>query len=93
LERAISHAGEHAGAVIEGVRSVVGQAVHVLERLGFPRDAESGVPFNPERHEVVGVVEQPDSPPGTVVEVLRPGYGTGSRQLRPAAVVVNRRGE
>jgi hypothetical protein len=31
--------------------------------------------------------------PGTVVEVLRPGYGEGSRQLRPAAVVVSRRGE
>jgi molecular chaperone GrpE len=93
LERAISHAGEHAGAVIDGVRNVVGQAVHVLERLGFPRDDESGVPFDPERHEVVGVVEQPDSPAGTVVDVLRPGYGTGSRQLRPAAVVVSRRGE
>jgi molecular chaperone GrpE len=42
---------------------------------------------------VVGVVDHPDSAPGTVVEVLRPGYGQGSRQLRPAAVVVSRRGE
>ena len=42
--------------------------------------------------EVVGVVEH-DSAPGTVVEVLRPGYGQGSSQLRPAAVVVSRREE
>ena len=26
--------------------------------------------------------------PGTVVRVLRPGYGTGQRQLRPGAVTV-----
>ena len=35
------------------------------------------MPFDPQRHEVVGVVDAPDSAPGTVVEVLRPGYGTG----------------
>ena len=29
----------------------------------------------------------PDVPPGTVLEVLRPGYGDGDHQLRPAAVV------
>jgi molecular chaperone GrpE len=93
LERAISHAGQQSDAVIEGVRSVLGQAVHVLTQLGYPRHADTGVPFDPERHEVVGVVDQADSAPGTVIEVLRPGYGEGARQLRPAAVVVSRRGE
>jgi molecular chaperone GrpE len=93
MERAISHAGDRSDAVLEGVRSVLEQALQVLERLGYPRDAQAGVPFDPERHEVVGVVDQPDSQPGTVVEVLRPGYGEGSRQLRPAAVVVSRREE
>jgi molecular chaperone GrpE len=93
MERAISHAGDRSDAVLEGVRSILEQALQVLERLGYPRDAQAGVPFDPERHEVVGVVDQPDSQPGTVVEVLRPGYGEGSRQLRPAAVVVSRREE
>ena len=93
LERAIAHTGDQSDAVVEGVRSILGQALQVLEQLGYPRDAESGVPFDPQRHEVVGVVEHGDSAPGTVVEVLRPGYGEGSRQLRPAAVVVSRRGE
>ena len=93
LERAISHAGDQSDAVVEGVRSILDQALQVLEQLGYPRDAQAGVPFDPQRHEVVGVVEHPDSAPGTVVEVLRPGYGQGSRQLRPAAVVVSRREE
>ncbi|WP_406816134.1 nucleotide exchange factor GrpE [Mycobacterium sp. M23085] len=93
LERAISHAGDESSAVLDGVRSVLQEAVQVLERLGYPRDAEVGVQFDPERHEVVGVVDQPDRAPGTVLEVLRPGYGEGTRQLRPAAVVVSRREE
>ena len=93
LERAISHAGDRSDAVLEGLRSILEHALQVLEQLGFPRDAEAGVPFDPERHEVVSVVDHPDSAPGTVLEVLRPGYGEGSRQLRPAAVVVSRRGE
>lgn len=65
-------------------RSSSSSAIRAMRRQGA---------FDPERHEVVGVVEQPDSAPGTVVEVLRPGYGEGSRQLRPAAVVVSRREE
>ena len=93
LERAINHADDQSDAVVEGVRSILDQSLQVLEQLGYPRDAQSGVPFDPQRHEVVGVVEHGDSAPGTVVEVLRPGYGKGSRQLRPAAVVVSRRGE
>jgi molecular chaperone GrpE len=93
LERAIAHAADDSGAVGQGVRTILDQARHVLERLGYRRDAEKGVPFDPQRHEVVGVVESEDQAPGTVVEVVRPGYGEGERQLRPAAVVVSRRGE
>jgi molecular chaperone GrpE len=93
LERALSYEGGNSGAVVEGVRTVLAHAVQVLERLGYARDTMTGVPFDPQRHEVVGVVEQPDTAPGTVVEVLRAGYGTGGQQLRPAAVVVSRRGE
>jgi molecular chaperone GrpE len=93
LERAIAHTGDQSDAIIEGVRSILGEGLQVLERLGYPRDAESGVPFDPQRHEVVGVVEDADKAPGTVVEVLRPGYGQGSSLLRPAAVVVSRQEE
>ncbi|MFD8566747.1 nucleotide exchange factor GrpE [Streptomyces sp. NPDC059639] len=91
LELALTHAGSDAGAIVEGVRAVRDQAVNVLELLGYPRHAETGVAFDPARHEVVGVVQAPDASPGTIVEVLRPGYGDGERQLRPAAVTVAKR--
>ncbi|MGW3819779.1 nucleotide exchange factor GrpE [Streptomyces sp. NPDC005046] len=91
LELALSHAAADPGAIVEGVRAVRDQAVNVLERLGYPRHAETGVSFDPARHEVVGVVQDPDADPNTVVQVLRPGYGEAERQLRPAAVTVAKR--
>ncbi|MFD5876902.1 nucleotide exchange factor GrpE [Streptomyces sp. NPDC060322] len=91
LELALSHADADSGAVVEGIRAVRDQAVNVLELLGYPRHAETGVAFDPARHEVVSVVDDPDVEPGTVVQVLRPGYGDGDRQLRPATVTVAKR--
>jgi len=46
------------------------------------------VRFDPQRHEAVAVVPDGDALAGTVLQVVRPGYGDGSRQLRPAAVTV-----
>ncbi|MGB8941257.1 MAG: nucleotide exchange factor GrpE [Streptomyces sp.] len=94
LELALAHAGaEDPGAIVSGVRAVRDQAVEVLRSLGYPRHEETGVPFHPEQHEVVSVVEEADTPAGTVVQVLRPGYGEPGHQLRPAAVTVSRKQE
>ena len=93
LERALNHSGGDADSVIAGVRAILDQAVQVLNNLGYPRDTETGVPFDPERHEVVNVTDNGGGPSGMVLEVLRPGYGKGSQQLRPAAVVVSGREE
>ncbi|MFD5733292.1 nucleotide exchange factor GrpE [Streptomyces sioyaensis] len=93
LDLALTHAGSDPSAVLEGVKAVRDQAVDVLRRLGYPRYEETGVPFEPARHEGVGTVVDPDAEPNTVVQVVRPGYGEGSRQLRPAAVMVSKRQE
>jgi molecular chaperone GrpE len=93
LELALTHAEADPATLIEGIRAVRDQAVALLGRLGYTRQAEVGVPFDPARHEVVTVVDRPDSEPGTVVQVLRPGYGGREQQLRPGAVAVARRPE
>lgn len=94
LELALDHAGaDDPGALVSGIRAVRDQAVEVLRSLGYPRYEETGVPFDPERHEVVSVVDEPDTTAGTVVQVLRPGYGEPGHQLRPAAVAVSRKQE
>jgi molecular chaperone GrpE len=93
LDLALSYADADPSAIIDGVQKVRDQALAVLADLGFSRHDEVGVPFDPAQHEVVNVVDDSDAEPGTVVRVLRPGYGTAERQLRPGAVTVaGRRG-
>ena len=95
LERALTHADADPDTIVAGVRAIRDEAVRVLAGLGYRRNDEVGVPFDPSRHEVVRVVDDPVATPGTVVDVVRPGYGdaeSGS-QLRPAAVAVARQRE
>jgi molecular chaperone GrpE len=90
IDRALEHADADPDALVEGIRSLREQALAVVAGLGFRREDEVGVPFDPSRHEVVGVVQADGSgvEPGAVASVLRPGYGAPGRQLRPAAVTV-----
>ena len=88
LERALEHADAEPDAVIQGVRSVLDRAREVIGHLGFPRRDDEGRPFDPVRHEAVSTIADSDAPDGTVVRVLRPGYGGDNTQLRPAQVVV-----
>jgi molecular chaperone GrpE len=90
LELALAHADADPATIVEGLRAVRDQAIAMLDRLGYGRREQAGVPFDPAAHEVVSVVEDPEVTPGTVVRVLRPGYGDTDNQLRPAAVAVAR---
>jgi molecular chaperone GrpE len=89
LELALGHADVQPSVIVEGVNHVLAEAIEVLRRLGFPRIDQVGEPFDPARHEAVSAIHVDDAEPGTVVNVVRPGYGEGSRQLRPASVVVS----
>jgi molecular chaperone GrpE len=92
LDRALEHmatTGDDPQAVVEGVMVVRDRALAVLAHLGFPRFDATGEPFDPARHEAVGVIDS-DASPGTVVAAVRPGYGSGDAVLRPAGVVVAR---
>src|SRR3954471_2974393 len=95
IERALEHAEADPRSIVEGVRTMREQALGVLAGLGFGREDETGVPFDPVRHEVVGMVDSDvtGQPPGSVVAVVRPGYGARGRQLRPAAVTVAQRNQ
>jgi molecular chaperone GrpE len=88
LELALAHATANPAAIVDGVRGVRDQALAVLASLGYPRRDDVGSTFDPARHEAVAAVPAHSVPTGTVLEVVRPGYGEGEQQLRPAAVVV-----
>jgi molecular chaperone GrpE len=88
LERALEHATAEPRTIVDGIAAVRQQALGVLTSLGFPRRDDTGATFDPARHEAVATTYDPRVPPGTVVQVVRAGYGEPDRQLRPAQVVV-----
>ena len=90
LELALQHADSDPEGLVKGVRVIHEQAVAALARLGYPAFDPVGQPFDPVLHEAVSTMADDAAAPGTVVAVVRPGYGTPDALLRPAAVVVAR---
>ena len=88
LERALTFASDASDPLQVGIDAVLKQAIHTFGQLGYPRIDQTGVPFDPREHEVVGVSRTSTVPAGTVVGVVRSGYGSPGQILRPAAVVV-----
>jgi molecular chaperone GrpE len=88
LDQALEHASADPASIVSGVHAVRAQALDILTELGFPLRADINAPFDPSRHEAVAILDDPQAPPGTVVRVVRPGYGNDERSLRPASVIV-----
>ena len=90
LERALAHTdGADAASLLEGVRLVLRQFSHALERCEVTPVEAEGKPFDPNLHEAIGQQES-DAAPGSVVSVLQKGYKLPDRLLRPSLVVVAR---
>ena len=90
FERALEHASEsEPGVFREGVSMISKQLMGVLGRRGLEQFDPQGQVFEPELHEAVQRVVDPDHPPGTVAWVLARGYRFGGRLVRPAMVGVS----
>ncbi|MHB8298228.1 MAG: nucleotide exchange factor GrpE [Dermatophilaceae bacterium] len=88
LEMALEHAKADPATIIGGVQAVRDQALALLDRLGFPRQGEEGSTFDPAHHEAVSTIRTDQVAPGSVMHVVRAGYGKDGQLLRPAAVIV-----
>ena len=74
--------------MLKGVEMVFGELREVLEGEGLVKIEAEGKPFDPERHEAVIAVEEEDTEPGMVVDIVRAGYELRGKVLRPAMVKV-----
>ena len=79
-------------ALIEGVEITERAMLAALERHGVRKLAPEGEKFDPNFHQAMFELPNPDVPAGTVVQVVQPGYSIGERVLRPAMVGVARGG-
>lgn len=73
----------------EGISGIHRQLATVLEKNGVEQIVADGAAFDPNLHNAVMRVDDPNVPTDTVVEVLQPGYTIGGRVLRPALVKVS----
>ncbi len=96
LERAIEAStveGVEVSSVIEGVELTLKTLVDGLNRQKVEAIDPTGEPFNPELHQAMTMVPNPDVEPNTVINVFQKGYTLNGRLVRPAMVVVSKAAE
>ena len=99
LRRTIEHVPADAAAqdpalksFLDGVELTERELLNVLERHGVTRIDPVGQRFDPNCHQAMYEVQNPDVPEGTVVDVMQAGYVIRDRCLRPALVAVAKGG-
>jgi molecular chaperone GrpE len=74
------------GALLEGYKVIQGRLARAMAAEQIQKIDTVGRPVDPDEMIVVEVVEDPDTPPGFVVDELRRGYFWNDRVLRCAEV-------
>jgi len=79
-------------ALMEGIEVTERDLLKTLDRHGVKRLDPEGQRFDPNLHQAMFEVPNPDVPNGTVAQVVQAGYVIGERVLRPALVGVAKGG-
>jgi len=75
---------------LEGIRLCSKLFVDVLTREGVEVLDPLGEPFDPNLHEALSMIENPDLEPNSVMTVIQKGYRLNERLVRPAKVMVSK---
>jgi molecular chaperone GrpE len=97
LEKAVESASaaddEQATAIAEGVQLSLKMFLDVMTKMGVTQLDPRGEPFDPQQHEAMAMVPNPDLEPNSVMEVMQKGYTLNGRLVRAAMVVVSKASE
>lgn len=88
LSRARETGAASAEALLTGVELVERELLAAFERHGIKKIVPVGERFDPNFHQAMFEVPNAEAAPGTVVQVVQPGYVMAERLLRPALVGV-----
>lgn len=87
LERALAAAGEGEGSLKSGVEMTLRQLLDSLKNIGVTPMGEKGEIFDPNLHEAIMHIEDPELKDGEIVEVFQRGYLYKEETvIRPAVV-------
>ena len=93
LERALEAANRDDEAVkpiAEGVDLTLKTLLDALKKFQIEQVDPAGEPFDPQLHQAMSMVENPDAEPNTVLSVMQKGYTLNGRLVRPAMVIVSK---
>ena len=79
---------DNADSMAEGISLSLKLFVSTLERSGIAIVDPLGEPFDPQLHEAMAMVPNPDAEPNSVMDVMQRGYTLNGRLVRAAKVVV-----
>lgn len=79
-------------SLADGVEMTLRELLNTFEKHGIQRIDPLGEKFDHNRHQAVSQVEDPTKEPNTVLHVMQAGYVLNDRLLRPAMVVVSKKG-
>ena len=79
---------DNADSMAEGISLSLKLFVSALERSGIAIVDPLGEPFDPQLHEAMAMVPNPDAEPNSVMDVMQRGYTLNGRLVRAAKVVV-----
>ena len=88
FERAMAVEQSDGEAFQKGVEMIFTQLREVMEKHGLENIKAEDAPFDPNIHQAVMRVENPDVEDGTITQVLQKGYQAKGRVIRPAMVQV-----
>ena len=83
---------ERTRGLLEGVAATERELLGAFERHGIRRIDPKGERFDHNFHQAIFEAQRPGAAPGTIIEVLQPGYVLHDRLLRPAMVGVAKAG-
>jgi molecular chaperone GrpE len=90
LEKAeeLAKTTDNADSMAEGISLSLKLFVNTLEKSGIALVDPLGEPFDPQLHEAMAMVPNPDAEPNSVMDVMQRGYTLNGRLVRAAKVVV-----
>ncbi|CCG88094.1 nucleotide exchange factor GrpE [Erwinia piriflorinigrans] len=91
LERALEVADKtnpELAAMIEGIDLTMKSLLGAVRKFGVEVVGDTNVPFNPEVHQAMSMMESEEVEPNHVMMVMQRGYTLNGRLLRPAMVAV-----
>ena len=93
LERALESVpadSEEVKPFVEGVELTLKSLMDALGKFNIEPVDPQGEPFDPQLHQAMSMVENPEVEPNTVIAVMQKGYTLNSRLVRPAMVMVSK---